>query len=541
MEWSERSMINKRNIILLIILLLFLGMVYAPPKTLSVENYAGTLSPKNTGPLGTSKYVELLKRQGYRVELGGPDKLDRYGSGDIYILLGPDKELSKEEIWRIKEFISRGGSILIADELGTVNNLLKELFDAEINSNYLELYFNKYANPQLYQYYRENSSKYFSLKSALNTQIAIVPRQDKLLHFEPIGNNTPPETKETFLALLVPKHYKISISGIYIMYPSLSSYIGKLGELDPRGYILTIDHTYLESYESTGNTPIFGPVSINHSSIYVYSAQLETENYRAYVIADTSIFTNQYLEMGIFDKSIIYIQFHKDILRWLSKGFRKTVIFDDTHIVPQLIKQPMPHLGRMMLDILVSTSSTFIDTYNNFLSGISLLGLTFLLILWIPSTYVYLKRRVRVREIKEREPEEVLEKLLVYKSEVITEIGKGALVKRRYKELINGLYDLINYILTDKLSITIREIAENKAVPKEKLSKYEINSEELVKLCSKLEKLKRKIDTGSFLPIILSWNWEIKRIIREADNILVRLGYGFISSDVERGIEDVYK
>lgn len=535
-------MISKRNVILLAILLLFLGIIYAPPKTFSVENYAGTLSPKNTDALGTSNYIELLKRMGYKVELGGPDRLDKYGAGDIYILLGPDKELSENEILEIRNFLERGGSILVADELGTVNNLINELFGANINSKYVELYYNKYAkelNPLSVKEIIIKSSKKIYPYYIVFSQVVIVPMGEKALHLEPIGNNTPAETKETFLSLFIKQRIGPDIADMYRLYPSLSSYIGELGKLEPRGYILTIDHLFLDQYIETDSEALLTLSNINHSSIYIYSAQYINEKYRAYVIADTSIFTNQYVELRFEDS--IYIKFHKEILNWLSNGFRKTVIFDDTHIIPSIVKQPIPHLGKMILDILVNTSSTIMDHYNNFLSSFSTLGLVLLLILWIPSTYIYLKRRIKVMEVKEIEPEEIVEKLLVYKSEAMTEIGEGGIIKHRYKELINGLYDLLNYILMDKLSTTVSEIAVNKLVPADKLSKFEIKGEELIKLCVRLDRLKRKITEGSFLPIIISWNREIKRIMKNTDDILVKLGYGFISSDMERGIEDVYK
>ena len=126
-------MISKKTVATIAVILLFLGMVYAPQKYIIHKTFAKTLSPYNADEYGTLNFIEFFNNTGYNVVLGGPQNLSRLGDGDIYVLIGPDQSLSEEEIRQVKAFLKRGGSILIADELGTVNTLTETLFGTRIN------------------------------------------------------------------------------------------------------------------------------------------------------------------------------------------------------------------------------------------------------------------------------------------------------------------------------------------------------------------------------------------------------------------------
>jgi len=508
-------------------------MIYAPPKTISVKNYATTLSPKNSDPLGTSRFIELLKTWGYEVKFGGASNLSSYGDGDIYILIGPDIELNTEEIKAVEGFLGRGGSILIADELGTVNNILRKLFYASINTKYLELYYQRfYGN-------RETNStqeaKWIVTPFYLMLQKALVPSMESGFKLDKIGNNTNLDSLKRFIIEYYSSASIPENSNLYSLIPTLSSYIDKLGEFKIKGYLMTPSYDYLQ----TRNTTELAPTNITDYSIFAYSAYIDNGKYRAYLIADTSIFTNQYIDIN--NPTSVYYRFHQEIISWLSYNKRGTIIFDDQHYNPLIIKQPVPRLGRMVLDIVINTSRSIMDNYNQYLSGISPVGLTLLLLFWLPSTYLYLKRKVRVKSIKEGEAEEVIERLLVYKSSFMRELGKGGVIKKRYRELITGLYDLLNYVLEDKLKVTVEEIATYGPPDEEALKRYNIERERLIKICVRLETLKEKILGERFFPIVISWSREFKNLSKEADHIFSRLGYGFISSDVESGVEDVFK
>ena len=522
-------MINKRNILFLILILLFLGMIYAPPKTISVKTYAGKPSPDNGDPLGSSNYVELLKFIGYKVSLGNPTQLDDYSLGDVYILLGPDKPLTDDELLHIKEFLNRGGSILIADEFGTVNNLLNELFDAQINPNYAKQYY--YSLKKVFV----DAINPVTLLASRYAQGALIPLYNSSLEFNVIGNNTPTsETKkfyyETINLFTKPQERR----DIIFFNPSISSYIGKLGILTPMGYILTIDHENLIQYLDTGLDTY-----INKKSIYVYSARYQHKLFRAYVIADTSIFTNQLISKNNIDSSIF--KFHVSMITWLSHGERGRVLIDNTHYIPFIVKQPIPRLGRLILDLVINTSNAFINNYNNYLTTLTPAGLFIIFLITIPSTYAYLKKKIKVKDIGEIDPEEVMERWFVYKSEVAMEIERGRFIKSRYRELFNGLYSLLNFILNNILHKSISEIAAGKEVDNILLKKYDIDLEKLKKLCERMERIRLKISGVKRFPIILSWGREIKRLIKESDEIFRKLGYGFISTDVESGVEDVYR
>ncbi len=508
-------------------------MIYAPPKTISVKNYATTLSPKNSDRLGTSKYVELLRNWGYEIEFGGAIDLYSYGKGDVYILIGPDIELNTEEIKAIESFLSRGGSLLIADELGTVNNILRKLFHASIDAKYLKLYYQRlYGNNETES---APSSKGIISSIYLMAQRALVSSMDNEFKLDRIGNNTDIDSLRRFIIQFYTSARNTGNSNLYSLIPSLSSYINKLGEFKVKGYLMTPSYDYLQTKSPTETLSI----NITDYSIFIYSAYLDNGEYRVYLIADTSIFTNQYIDIN--NPTSVYYRFHREVISWLSYNKRGNIIFDDQHYTPLIIKQPVPRLGRMVLDIVINTSKSIMDNYNQYLSSISPIGLTLLLLFWLPSTYLYLKRKVRVKAVREREAEEVVERLLVYESSFMKELGRGGVIKERYRELITGLYDLLNYILEDKLRMTVGEIATKGALDEETLRRYDIDRDRLLKICVRLETLKKKILEARFFPIVISWSREFKKLSKEADYIFSRLGYGFISSDVESGIEDVFK
>ncbi len=521
-------MINKKNVIILIILLLFLGMIYAPPKKIAMKVYAGSLSPMNTDPLGTSNYVELLKKIGYEVELGGPENLTTYGRGDVYILLGPDRELTQSEIVTIRQFLDRGGSILIADEFGIVNNLLREMFDAEINKDYVRTFYYTFAQ-------QANASP--PIQSNMPIQIALIPYLGESIFFRSIGNATEDYSKELFVELYINSVINPEESKLHVMYPSLSSYIGEPGTLTPDGYIMTYDHELLREGEISGAQ--FHPLlSINLTSIYIYSSRFDGGRYRAYVVADTSIFTNQYINLD--NPKSTYITYHKQLILWLSRFKIGKILIDNTHYELATIEQPLPSLGKLIVSMLTETSKDILEGYNSFLSSTTPILLLLLVSFTIPSTYIYLRRRIMVRDIQEREPSRVTEKLLVYKSRVMEEIGRGRFISERHRDVIIGLYDLLDYILSNNLGAGISDIALGN-IDRSLIAEHGLEPDMVLKHCRRLERIRRKVIDNTFLPIVISWGRVIRRLVRDTDHILSRLGYGFISNDVERGIEDVFR
>ncbi len=119
-------MISKRVVFTLILILLFLGIIYASQKKVTIEIYANTLHPNNTDKFGTSKFSQYLSELGYEVLYG--DIYDYPSSVyDLYILIGPDKVVNKLEARQIIEYLLNGGNAIIASERDDIFWILREL------------------------------------------------------------------------------------------------------------------------------------------------------------------------------------------------------------------------------------------------------------------------------------------------------------------------------------------------------------------------------------------------------------------------------
>jgi len=107
-------LIRRSTVIIFLVILLFLGMVYAPRKIVSTPVLQGTLHPGNTDKYGTSQLADYLRGLGYQVVIGGPGDIDN--ETILYIVLGPDVDYTTDEMWMILEYVRGGGSLLYANE-----------------------------------------------------------------------------------------------------------------------------------------------------------------------------------------------------------------------------------------------------------------------------------------------------------------------------------------------------------------------------------------------------------------------------------------
>jgi len=90
-----------------------------------------SVSPENPGDGGSSSFYLDLTRSHPRVVLGGPGSVSAYvrsGQRVLYLILGPDKAFSKNEIGEIVASYKTGRlRVLDADDLGVTSSLLEAL------------------------------------------------------------------------------------------------------------------------------------------------------------------------------------------------------------------------------------------------------------------------------------------------------------------------------------------------------------------------------------------------------------------------------
>lgn len=146
---------SRKYVLAVITILALLAAIYAPQKYLSVTTHLTATSPLNKSPSGTSRLIPLVKsvlsKGGVKVVVSLLDNLSvlegyphrsysRGGLSDILIIMGPDVPYTEREIRVIRGFYHAGGALLIADELGVVNGLLRALFGAEVSEEAVQTY-----------------------------------------------------------------------------------------------------------------------------------------------------------------------------------------------------------------------------------------------------------------------------------------------------------------------------------------------------------------------------------------------------------------
>ena len=514
-------MISRWLLFILILILLYLGILYAPPKYIEIETNALTLSPLNKDEYGTYYFASQIKEMGYKLVYGDPSKLAELGEGDIYILIGPDKSLSEIELSYVKSFLERGGSILIADEKGIVNNLLKSLFDAKIDYEYSSLFW--FYTTRVLNATKRYNGTYSSVE--LVPVYAIAGLDFPPTNFyESLYNNQSISKEEIFQALYMHHMENPHTSLLYIA--NIPSYIIKPGNLKISGLIFSLSKNYLEEALNSSEGSRVNPPSVNDYDIYIYSGYyIGTHGERVYVVADTCLFTNAFINSEFYPVSK---NFYINLLRWLSKGYNSTVLFDVTHYKPYKLKQKMPPPGRIFDSILKSLIGES-SPDKLFQSLYSQIGIVNFMMISIPLTvvglylsisrYINIPRSKLVEEIKE---------FRVRESVMLKTIRGGRRDKRFYMDLVLSLYDLMNEFLRNLYGISLADSAKGSLTDslREKLGDEGVK--ELVRLSNRLNKDRIKILENKFLPIIFSWRSEFKKLIESVDNILRLLGYEFI-------------
>ncbi len=508
-------MISKKTVITLVILLLFLGIIYAPQKYFAVKTYAMSLHPDNTDPYGTSSFANILKKFGFKVIYGNTSQLKKLRKEDIYILLGPDKPLTNEEISEVEAFLSNGGELLIADELGTVNNLLDKLFKAEIDANYVNETLSKYKS-ETEIVNTTNSTRLIKVKMFDIGQLIIPPLSTYNRSCEYIANriNNIPKVEDRIM--------------YYI--PSLPSYFKKIGSGNISGILYTMNM-------STGKYECL-PFSIAYEN---------EKGGRAYIIADTYLFTNYFISNT---KNLL---FYKELFKWLVEGDvynenissittkQQTIVIDTSHYEPMVIKRPLPKIGELILGMLNKMFSNLKSTYNETISRIPAEMILIGIIISIVSLYFTFKTRIKVPSSEDGELPYVIEKEAVSESVFLHRLRKRKTGKEFYKNMITGLYELFDYILNESISIKISEIYSGELPGNVSSLFNEDEKRMLLKTTKKLYLLKKKIDEKKILPIVISWKREFNRLSFEIDMISKKLGYVFMSGEEGRKIEYLIK
>ena len=394
---------SKKLIISIVIFLALVAAIYAPQKSIKIYSYERLTSPYNTDWGGTSNLVEYLKeyyalKERVQVNViiidnisileGYPHRsyFSKY-LHDILVIIGPDYPYSEEEIKIIRNFLMNGGSLLIADELGIVNDLINNLFKVSIS----------------------------------------------------------PEKIDYYLALV---SQGIEVKWYAHFYP----FIDKDVEIDLPGYINQTDYLLIGGYYDEY-------VQGDLSGTYVVACYGNLGVSRVYIVADTSIFINKYIDRSENRKVII------DIIDWLSgirefegKGGLVRIYIDASHHKPISLSLPLPHIGRIIAGYIESYGSQLNVFFQRYVVNAPLLTKIIVMVFVLIGIYGTIRKWYREKAIKDNVMSEVVEEnVLLYSPEYER---MKVRIKRRggYKEVVAKLYELLNLMLFKRLGITIEDL-----------------------------------------------------------------------------------
>ena len=488
-------MISKRAVFTLILILLFLGMIYASQKTVSTEIYAGTVHPLNQDRYGTSKFYDtLLNRYGW-VDIGDTGRLSNlYG---LYINIGPDKDF--KEVDRLLNYVLNGGNVLLADEYGYFKELLRRL-GIYISPTFPSLIYRDVVNP-IFPAFCEicNSTDEILLDipnefiiGANNTYI-----QAGIYEFEILGLSSIRYRYNGYIK------YTARISGFF----DVVEMVGNLSlpvtvEIDKVRYMLTqIKAMDTFNWMKDMRSPEAPSTFINLFSIIFIKVD---GGGKMVLLSDTAPFINRY-----YDEEK-YRRFIDEILAFLDPG-DKPILFDTSLIKVYTVKVPIPHIGRIILSALTEYLSNIEDMYGNFFSSSTFVLLGSTLIIGL-STFITLRRYLRVRNEANLAGQPVVEKDVVISSESLVSIrdiyGEG------FKDFVNNAYDIADLILRERLNISIDEFVRD---PKYRES-------EIYPIINRIYGIHRRVNMRIPFPPILNRRAISDKLLNDLDNLLIKLG-----------------
>lgn len=505
--------INKKAVLTVAFILLFLGVVFAPQKAISVPTYARTLSPFNVDPFGTSGFIGALNESGYKIVFGDPAKLRSYGKGDLYVLLGPDVKLTRGEVEDIRDFFNRGGNLLIADELGLVNDLIDELFGARINEEYVNLTWT------LNSIIRSRGIKY-SFNVTLHLTHVITATLLKVAN------------QPTALTLLFTATVETS----------LPSYFEKLGSLKPIGYTYVHDlkEGDLNNLEERIGEYLLGLRLIKRVYAACYGGPHELYDVllsgldvqaisrggpRAIIVADTSLFIN--------DRNVKSIAI--GWVRWLTDG-GGTIIVDVAHYKANVVTIPLPRYGDIVLSILNTYAEKFTNVYNSIITATPFPLVLLLLLAALISSYLSYRSLIKVPSIYEQPINPVVELNVIKESPFLRSLKRGIRGKKAYMAMTLNLYGLLNDALKYVLNVGIDDIAKDDRVLGEIKDKYGFSDLDILHLrrvINRLKKLKGKIENGRAFPLVISWRRTFVSLVKDVDYMLGKFKIEFSTPRIE--------
>jgi len=491
-------MISKRIILILILLLLFLGAVYASQKRVKLPIYEGTLHPENIDKYGTSSFIELLRSYGFNVFVGGTKDLLNGGYG-LYILIGPDVKISPGEAKEILAYVMGGGNALIASEFDDIETILKlfEIYPSNLinylnpdnlKDPFIEVSCSVCQSFNTMELDLPNSFIIAATHDEVNREFTIINQGDDYMTYRYSSELITFTATATGRIVDLNDEFKSPISR------------GLFGETTTiRNLLYTVD--ILRYTVLSGNN--VEDIAIFTDEFTMIFVELE-EGGRIVFLSDTSPFINFYLEGGKTTPLI------NDILGFLQPE-NENILVDVNHydIIEASIR--LPHLGRIILESLHTYLKEFEREYASIFSDNTLLLMGTISLVGL-SMFTSLRRYLRIRDEAQLAGEDVTERDIIISTDTL--IPMNDIYGKNFKEFVINTYNFTSLLIYELFSASIEDILERKIEVDEELY------ESVRYISSIYNKIRRKI----VFPPIFNKRSIVRKLLKSLDTILSRGG-----------------
>jgi hypothetical protein len=317
----------------------------------------------------------------------------------------------------------------------------------------------------------------------------------------------------------------------YFVDIDLPSYLSGLGVLKSAGY-------YIEISLENGRHVKGGKVD-NFAGYY-------DGEHRAFVVADTSFFINEYIGDNRRYNYIV------SVLMWLSTGKVRvssseysnvkkevSVLVDNSHYEIKSTSFPLPHIGMIMANYLSNYGEEFNRyTYDYIINAPP--SAKFFMILLLGLSIYRSSRRWYEKKVESDTPVKMSrERRVIMYSPELENIRLNIRRRGIYKRMIANLYEMTDLILMKKVGTSIESlIIENRGW--DLLSVYVpdgTEKERLYKTLKELHRVRQYLEGNRRFIFIFRWRWKFYQLADNLNILFARLGVPLIGEKIGKGIE----
>jgi hypothetical protein len=310
-----------------IFLLLVLFFAFCLPIILSITRIESEetrqFSIYNTGWDGTSLLREDLENSGFEVTpiVSTLNTLTRTNEMGVLVINGPSIFFDPSEVIALSYFIMRGGSVLLADDFGSANNILSMI--------------NTFITPFL----GEINTQGFPIRGIKINQSLLMDSQS--FHRSPVM----PVLRTFYSGPSFPSFY--GVSEVVTSYPSAITFLVTNPETNrtrwvptfsfeginiPGGIMVSTNKSWLEKDVTKAEQGDYFPDDDEWGNVpfsVLLPIPLGSEGFGNILLcSDPSIFINELLTMNQYDN----LQFARNVISWLDYQNTGRIYYDESHL-----------------------------------------------------------------------------------------------------------------------------------------------------------------------------------------------------------------